>query len=362
MMRMVQCVLIVMLLVCAAMAVVTEATIADPPIEVTTETKERIVLIRGLPYRIGKFCVTFAQAPDVTDPLSLLRQGGVEGVWAERAVSAQWYAKYENTWTCTFLRAQRISSANDGSNGEPPYDDNRSWTKAIFQGRLLTPVGLPVTRVGNIAEKPNINFNKQGSGSNVPMYISFDKEWYYYYNRIPWRIVLSETTDPSTNNFIVVYSCYSIFRTQFESVIAYTKERDSTFPFGGLFGLESALAGIGIELAINNQLQVTVQNAFCPTLPTPAVGPIVLEAPPPPGTPPSGSPPPYAPPPGAPPSGSPPPYAPPPGAASSPPPVRISLTSSSSLSTSSAHTHILTTTCMCTLSLQCPMSRTLPMQ
>ena len=357
MMRMMQCVLIVMLFMCAAVAV-TEAVIADPPIEVTTETKERIVLIRGLPYRIGRFCRTDTEAPTVAGSLALLRQGGSEGVWAERAVSAQWYARFENTWTCTFLRAQEISSENGGSNGQPPYDNNDSWTKMIFQGRLLTPVGLPVTRVGNVAGKSTINYNKQGNG----LYISFDKEWYYYYNRIPWRIVLSETTDPSTNNFIVVYSCYSIFRTQFESVIAYTKERDSTFPFGGLFGLESALAGIGIELAINNQLQVTVQNAFCPTLPTPAPGPIVLESPPPPGTPPSGSPPPYAPPPGAPPSGSPPPYAPPPGAASSPPPVRISLTSSSSLSTSSAHTHILTTTCMCTLSLQCPMSRTLPMQ
>ena len=49
------------------------------------------------------------------------------GVWIERAVTAQYNAKYQNTWTCTTLQVRTVESPNLGSNGIPPYDNDSAW-------------------------------------------------------------------------------------------------------------------------------------------------------------------------------------------------------------------------------------------
>ena len=110
-----------------------------------------------------------------------------------------------------------------------------------FSGNLVTTIGLPVARRGNLALK---------SGG---LWFSFDKLWFYYYNRIPYKIIDAEdSANPASNDWIVIYSCYNVFKTQFETVIVYTKERLTPFPYGGLVGLNAELLGMGIILSPNN--------------------------------------------------------------------------------------------------------------
>ena len=48
-------------------------------------------------------------------------------MWVERAVTAQYNAKYQNTWTCTVLEVRTVEPPSGSGDGEPPYDDDSAW-------------------------------------------------------------------------------------------------------------------------------------------------------------------------------------------------------------------------------------------
>ena len=209
-------------------------------------------------------------------------------------------------WFCTYLRVRQDDDA------EPPYDDDSAWLRVQYVGRLLSPLGVPVVRIGNIAEK---TVNSNGD----TLYQSFDKEWYYYFNRHPLRVL--DTPDPAFDGTITIYSCISIFKTQFESVILYSGDRFASVP--SYLELSTFLIGNGIRLTANNQLLVTPQLGCLPLPPdniffdTPTPEPELEDTASPPPSPPPMSPPPSPPP--MPPPPSPPPM-PPPTAPPLPPP------------------------------------------
>ena len=82
-----------------------KAPLPPPSLGFTTTTQESLVLIRGLPFRVGKFCADVSSVRSEATPQSfadaaaLLLQGGDEGHWVERAVSEQFEARFESsTW------------------------------------------------------------------------------------------------------------------------------------------------------------------------------------------------------------------------------------------------------------------------
>jgi hypothetical protein len=306
---------------------------------VTSLTKERIIIYKGLPYRFGRFCNEVQPASAVFTQIQYLLKGEesptATATWYERYVTLQYRARYQNQWNCVRVIFERLLSINTGSNGIPPYNDFDDWLIANFAGTLTTVDGQVVTRRANIAKV------KGGLGSDE-LRISFDKFWYDWYNRSPYTVIIVQAELPQNNEYIVIYSCFSIFRTRFETVILYSATPDAAILSQA--ELEAMLLDMGISLFPNNALVISNQDgcetAFDgfdgrlggPPPPPGSAAPPPLSSPPPPTAsppPPTASPPPPTaspPPPTAsppPPTASPPPptASPPPPTASPPPPV-----------------------------------------
>ena len=62
--------------------------------------------------------------------------------------------------------------------------------QTLYSGRLGSPMGVSVSRKANIA---NLNNDLLGSGPNLQL--SFDKLWYYYYNRVPFTVCVFSKTE-----------------------------------------------------------------------------------------------------------------------------------------------------------------------
>lgn len=182
------------------------------------------------------------------DQVAALTKGtdGESVYWAERLVTTQYKAKYEAGWLCTFLRVFRDDSAI------PPYDEDDAWLNVAYVGRLLG--GVPVVRIGNIAKKAASRVTSD------ELYLSFDKEWYNYVNRHPVRVL-----DTGIADTLTLYSCVSVFKTQFESVILYSETRTTDVPDAATFSAQLN-ADFGIVLAPINLLLPVPQDT-CDPLP-----------------------------------------------------------------------------------------------